>query len=403
MKVAIDWSEAGIMQANRLLGLDGGNLEALRESAAILRESEQLRQRLSQCLYELPDDPSDADGFAAAAAALPKLVEAHAAGIREAMGSHARMFPVWLIAGMLPWTAACYRARGIPDEILEDTMVDLSIWMNATFAQHGEHGLDNLGWLLHHASGRLFRLGRLQFMHKTFDHPVIALRSRRSGEVALLSEAGIIYRRDGRIEGTNGVFDGEASWQAEFHRTEEGYLGHPIAADGTAVRDTALLPAEEWTVELHRGDPVLDMHIPEGGPMQPEQCRESFGRAVRFFADRFPDKPFRALVCTSWLLDAQLAGILPASSNIAAFQRELHLYPVRSNEEETYRRVFGTSRIDPRTASRATKLQRAIADYAEAGGLLHAAGGLLLLADAVRPAVSSSPAISPGPPGTPAE
>src|SRR5690606_23927456 len=102
MKVAIDWSEAGIMQESRLLGLDGAQLEALRESAAIMRESERLQGWLNQALQGLPDDPSDADGFAASAAALPKLVEAHAEGIREAMGSYARMFPVWLIAVMLP-------------------------------------------------------------------------------------------------------------------------------------------------------------------------------------------------------------------------------------------------------------------------------------------------------------
>jgi hypothetical protein len=80
-------------------------------------------------------------------------------------------------------------------------------------------------------------------------------------------------------------------------------------------------------------------------------------------------------------MDPQFQAFLPASSNIVNFQKEFYLFPVRSNEDETYRRVFGTKTIDPATASRNTGLRRAILDYVAAGNQLQAAAGFLLKDD----------------------
>ncbi|HEV7214604.1 MAG TPA: hypothetical protein VGP33_05720, partial [Chloroflexota bacterium] len=73
------------------------------------------------------------------------------------------------------------------------------------------------------------------------------------------------------------------------------------------------------------------------------------------------------------LLDAQLEQMLPSSSNLVRFLREMYLLPARSSGASTLERVFGTSSIDPRTAPRDTTLRRAIADHLLAGGHLRGA------------------------------
>ncbi|MEV6106622.1 acyltransferase domain-containing protein [Streptomyces sp. NPDC051940] len=73
----------------------------------------------------------------------------------------------------------------------------------------------------------------------------------------------------------------------------------------------------------------LGVHIPEGGPLDPEECEESYRRAREFFPRYFPrwyapGEPVR-MACVSWLLDPQLATYLPESSNIVRFQRRYEL------------------------------------------------------------------------------
>ena len=56
-----------------------------------------------------------------------------------------------------------FALRGIPEELLLDTLSDLVIWTDIWSDIKGELYLGELGWLAIHLSARLFKLGRLQF------------------------------------------------------------------------------------------------------------------------------------------------------------------------------------------------------------------------------------------------
>lgn len=122
-------------------------------------------------------------------------------------------------------------------------------------------------------------------------------------------------------------------------------------------------------VPFRKGDFVLGVHIPETGPMTPEACDESFRRAKRFYARYFPEEPYRYAMCTSWLLDEQLAEYLPEDSNIVRFLRRFHL---TSEEQEGDRSVFQFvfRRVNPDLDElpQRTRLERAIVHHLRAGG-----------------------------------
>ena len=71
---------------------------------------------------------------------------------------------------------------------------------------------------------------------------------------------------------------------------------------------------------------VIDTHIPESGPLTPESVDDSFARAREVFGTHFADLPAEELHCRSWLLDPQLAEVLPGESNMVRFQRRWELY-----------------------------------------------------------------------------
>jgi hypothetical protein len=122
-----------------------------------------------------------------------------------------------------------------------------------------------------------------------------------------------------------------------------------------------------------RGDGAINLHIPEAGPLTPEAVDASLDQGRAFFPRHFPDEPYPAFACGSWLLDPQLLDYLPADSNIVRFQRrfELEAYQVPEGidaDVEVLRFVFRTLTTPLDQLPRRTVLQRAIVDHLQAGG-----------------------------------
>ncbi|MBK3545484.1 acyltransferase domain-containing protein [Streptomyces sp. MBT60] len=126
------------------------------------------------------------------------------------------------------------------------------------------------------------------------------------------------------------------------------------------------------------GDPVLQVHIPGDGPLDPAGCEASFAAAREFQARHFPGAPHRHGTCHSWLLDRQLADHLPAGSNILAFQRRFTAFGARPvGDDDVLEFVFhtppGTADLDrlPQT----TTLHRALVRHLRTGGHWRTAHG----------------------------
>jgi hypothetical protein len=79
------------------------------------------------------------------------------------LGEPARFFYPWVFASILPDTLAATRARGIPDGIVHATFSDVGRHFLIHRAQHGSGGMSGQDWLMLHARGLIYQLGRLQF------------------------------------------------------------------------------------------------------------------------------------------------------------------------------------------------------------------------------------------------
>lgn len=122
-------------------------------------------------------------------------------------------------------------------------------------------------------------------------------------------------------------------------------------------------------------DGYLAIHIPEeGGPLAPAAVDASLARARELFPDCSEAR------CTSWLLDPQLRELLPAGSNIVAFQ--LRFEPTgesRPGDADVLEFVFHTLEADLDRLPRETTLQRSLGDHLRGGGRFETATGTLAL------------------------
>jgi hypothetical protein len=133
----------------------------------------------------------------------------------------------------------------------------------------------------------------------------------------------------------------------------------------------------QFDLRRQQDDWVLDVHIPESGPLTPDAVKNSFDSAVTFFARHFPDKPVRAAVCESWLLDPYLAAHLSPTSNVVAFARMFT--PVgepRDDELDALYFTFGQRSLDNlNRLPRESSLQRLVLDRLAAGEQWHVVKG----------------------------
>ena len=116
---------------------------------------------------------------------------------------------------------------------------------------------------------------------------------------------------------------------------------------------------------LRNGDAVINLHIPEEGPMDMDSCGISLKRMAKFFAECRSDYKWQGFLCESWLLDRQLRQMLPENSNIIKFQ-DLGFRFMLHESDDTIFRIFGYSA--PESIKNPTSLQRNAAEFLKRGG-----------------------------------
>ena len=301
----------------------------------------------------------------------------------DILGEYAGAFYLLIVLSGIPRAWAFHRSRGIPAQIALDTYSDTSLWARGYKEKHGVWGINThvLPWLFNHLSGELYRLARLQFMQRPFRQKLQAFRHRVTGAVMVLSDEGVRYRSDGQIDGTGGVSEPGTAWTARLLRDENQVTGTPIHPTGIALKEEFSLPLDIWELILAPGEPILEIHIPAGGRMDFDACGDAFRQAIDFFPRHFPDRPFKAFCCASWLLNTQFQDMLYPESNILRFQREFYLFPIFSSGRSGFERIFGREYNDLAKAPRDTSLRRAVLDHLQSGGYLRGGGGLLFAED----------------------
>ena len=274
--------------------------------------------------------------------------------VRQTWGEKAPILLLLFFTSSVHLVCDWYRRQGISREILRDTLRDLWIWADHHRRHTGAWGLLEGGWLLNHYHFRLFRVGRLQYIAQPYGLDYIILRNRRTGGLCALAHTGMLLSAAGEIEERFPVTT------AVLRETQDCWSGHPV--QGGRV---ALAPQEyskrEWETVQDSGSVVLDMHIPEDGPLRQEECRESMRRAQDFFAQCLGIQA-SGFTVTSWLMDEALRRVLGASSNIRRFQ---DLYAMRMptglGQEQTIQRVFGDEwQRDVLHAPHTTSLQQGV-------------------------------------------
>lgn len=292
------------------------------------------------------------------------------------LGNSTKAFSLAAMISGADYALDNFAATGVSDEVVSDTLGYIGRYARDIKAKRGVWGLESVGWLSNYVRADIFRLGRLTFKSGKMGQPFRAFKSRHTNEVIVLCDSSGQYRQDGLSNGTNNVFDADP-WSPTLEIGTDVIAGHPVSTEATAVRELVKLQGSEWEQVLAPGDETVEVHVAGGSKLLSKDCADAYRQALDFFPRYYPNANFKGFTIWSWLLDPNLASILPPESNIVRFQRDFHQLPVCADEAQAYDLVFGDSKIDPTKFACTTRLQQAIADYVRAGGKLRSAGGII--------------------------
>jgi len=301
----------------------------------------------------------------------------------EMLGELSETFYILLILQLFVNIHKFHKNKNISDTISKETLFDLKININRyDRGNDGKFGISVsvLGWFKTHSSCLLYKIGRLQFLHKKIGDNIKVYRNINNNKIVTFSKENIIYTKDGFWPVAEKENDLLTNWVSVLNENDNSISGNPITPDGYALKEVVTLNLSEWENVLKEGDEVLDIHIPEGGKMTVEACISSMKKAVAFYKQYFPNKKIKAFTCRSWIFSPQYDKIYNPNANFVKFQKEVYLFPVWSSGKEGVYFIFDTETIDLNTIEIKNSLQKAMVSHLKSGGVLRA-GGMFFLTD----------------------
>ena len=255
-------------------------------------------------------------------------------------------FRLLLALSWIPCIINSFRKKHFPEKVLTETMHDINTWVKHCRRNYGFTGLHKwatLYWLSGHARGTLVQLGRLQFnIEAKFLNTSTVFRNRRSGELLALAGDNIIFDN----EGLPHLEEVPQCWRSSYKETNASAAGNPVSCYGITAKEPVTLNFDQWEKVLAPGDPVINIHIPELGPMTVEACSDSVAQAAAFAAEYYPDHHWKAINVTSWFNDPLYERYLPESSNIIKFHTAGYLLPEALKTDPVVRVFPGTEPFD---------------------------------------------------------
>lgn len=282
-----------------------------------------------------------------------------------------------IFALALPQTLANLRAEGMPEAIIRDTLSDYGVWARFYEKLTGKVGIGETGWEMNFHTGRIVKLGRVQFETCGFHGPYVIYRSRATGEL-------IPAPKDGTGVDANGFLADEDDPSAVVFTARLSVEGGVLRCNRVDTVNARILPEQaEYPLAdlepvLTTGMRVLNMHIPETGPLNVDEVAQSLKLAHEYFAAK--GYPCDIAVCESWLLDPALLTYGEGCGNILSFQQRFAKFPWPTTESDAVNRVFGrgTDLSDLTALPESTRLQRGLKRYLQAGLPLRDAGGVIV-------------------------
>jgi len=276
---------------------------------------------------------------------------------------------------------AYLKNRNVPDKVIYDTMREYDTCVQTCCSTLGRPAFDKgrLGWIKILIHNSLIRIGRLKYeIPQKRNTLFIKVYQNKEGMLAVFAD-GVSVHKDGMILGAPGFEKKEGSFYTECSETNTFIIGH-LVKNGLIENKKTTFHKKDWKLILSKDDPVINIHIPSDGKFDQETIEQSFKQAREIFNHCYPDYPYKAFYCASWLMSVSLQTLLKPTSNILNFQKNFTLFPYPAYGTGVFQFVFPKQGIpdDYNTLPEDTSLQRAVKETYLQGNYINEFSGFFI-------------------------
>ena len=269
------------------------------------------------------------------------------------------------------------RERGIPEAYNQDIPERMTRKQLKKYVETGDISFDDYPWDMNFYCCQIFFLDRFYFIPYRWGGSPEAWRNTETGEVTALWHAGVRIRRDGQIDGVNGIHDPEA-FTTVFRETNDTVTGNRVLPEGLVSPEVVTLDKKTWRKALGDDDYLLALHIPGGEGYTPERVKSSCEKALAFYDRYYPEYHYIGFWSESWLYDPGLREIVKPDRNIVRVQRQFYCYPVEEGDRMIKLEVLGDENADYRKLTPRNSLERGMFEVWARGDRFHTTGMFLL-------------------------
>jgi len=288
------------------------------------------------------------------------------------------MYGVLIMFMLMPESVRFYKEHGFSREQIKAAYATIPNCLGIVERNNGIPRSNQLyfSWSMLYIYGEIFHYDGFNYNFRKFYDNLIILKNKQTNQCVSMMTKGT-FHKNGLVLGSAGAEDPEGSFEADFQEDEHAFRGH-LAVDGKVSAERTVCSKAEWECILQPGDEVLGAHIPRNTDLSPEAVLRSFRGSLAFGKELFPERAPKGLVCSSWLLSADLDEMLPAESKILGFSHLFLRSPIKSNGKDLMEFVFPGHEGALETLPETTSLQRKIKARMLSGGFVLGAAGVFL-------------------------
>lgn len=244
---------------------------------------------------------------------------------------------------------------------------------------NGAEGFHLFKWYQRLIRGDIYDIGCLQVeLRVPFTEQACLFRSKEGQYLALARECKI--HPSGRMLGCRGFEESEQAWEPAITETDDAWEGYAYNTLGFVENKKLRLEKTQWEIAVAPADPCISLHIPSRARLDNEAVTESLAQIKEFLRFYFPDYPYKAIFCSSWILNPALTDMLPRESNLSRFCRRFLPMTQVAAGNDVFHFVFRLADppADLAVLEERTSLQQKLKKYYTDGNILHEMCGCMI-------------------------
>ena len=320
--------------------------------------------------------------------------------VPSCLGKYNEAYGFLILLACVPESDKDMERRGVPKEYYADIPHRMIRDQLKRYVETGKIDVLDMPWKLNFYTQTIFLLDRFPFIPYQHGEGFTLYRSKKTGKVVGLNDAGCLYDSEGQLlkwaddeeereerepaEPDSGAWysfrpaKNPETFTTVKEETADTITGQYMNPVGFTENRLVTIDKSEYEPVLQKDDYLIALHIPGGEGYNPDRLYGSMKLALDFFGKYYPELDMKGFWSSSWLYDKKLELIIGKNKNITNVQDTMFRYSDGEMGDMLYIHLYRDLKNKLRDYPCETSLQKGARDFLLKGGRFNTTGMMIL-------------------------